>query len=157
MRRSLSSWRPMTAPDRLARTLSTPTAARVARTSARSPVSTPQDSPRAGIQAEAAARSRAARHRGAEPGYPSAVSESGLAEPGARVGQAVIGLEGARIGRVDAVFVDYLLVRTAGLLPVDLYVPRAAANVEGDVVRLDADRAEAYERWHRPLRRVNHD
>lgn len=85
------------------------------------------------------------------------MSASGAAEPGPRVGQAAIGREGARIGRVDAVFVDYLLVRTAGLLPVDLYVPRTAVNVEGDVVRLDADRSEAYERWHRPLRRVDHD
>ena len=35
------------------------------------------------------------------------------------------------IGRVDAVFVDYLLVRTSGLLPVDLYVPRPEVTVDG--------------------------
>lgn len=74
-----------------------------------------------------------------------------------RVGLPVIGRAGARIGRVDAVFVDYLLVRTAGLLPVDLYVPRPALRVESDNVHVDADASEAYERWHRPLRRVDHD
>ena len=41
-----------------------------------------------------------------------------------RVGAQLRGPSGGRIGRVDAVFADYLLVRTTGLLPVDLYVPR---------------------------------
>jgi hypothetical protein len=77
------------------------------------------------------------------------------AEP--RVGQPVVGRAGALIGRVDAVFVDYLLVRTAGLLPVDLYVPRSAIAVQDDAVRVETDASEAYERWHRPLRRVDHD
>jgi hypothetical protein len=75
----------------------------------------------------------------------------------ARVGQPVIGRAGARIGRVDAVFVDYLLVRSAGLLPVDLYVPRSAIAVQDDAVRVETDASEAYARWHRPLRRVDHD
>jgi hypothetical protein len=73
-------------------------------------------------------------------------------------GQKLLGAGGRRIGTVDAVFADYLLVRTAGLLPVDLYVPRQ------DVVLDDAGRpsvtrtaAEAYEAWHRPLKRVAHD
>ena len=74
------------------------------------------------------------------------------------VGAAVIGRHGRRLGSVDAVFVDYLLVRTAGLVPVDLYLPIEAASVESDgrlLVAADAD--EAYARWHRPLRSVAHD
>ncbi len=41
-----------------------------------------------------------------------------------RRGQKLLAADGRRIGTVDAVFADYLLVRTSGLLPVDLYVPR---------------------------------
>ena len=76
---------------------------------------------------------------------------------GPSVGAVVRGRRGKRIGTVDAVFADYLLVRTAGLLPVDLYVPRpdTAADDRGLVV--DADAREAYERWHRPLKRAPHD
>jgi hypothetical protein len=72
------------------------------------------------------------------------------------VGSAVRGRRGRRIGTVDAVFADYLLVRTAGLLPVDLYVPRPEAAIEGEVVVVEADAGEAYERWHRPLKRAPH-
>lgn len=73
-------------------------------------------------------------------------------------GQKLYGRGGARIGTVDAVFADYLLVRTSGLVPVDLYVPRA--DVEADdrgrpAVKLGAK--EAYDAWHRPLKRVTHD
>ncbi len=57
---------------------------------------------------------------------------------------------------MDAVFADYLLVRTAGLLPVDLYVPRPDVRVEGERLVVDADRDQAYERWHRPLKRAPH-
>ena len=64
---------------------------------------------------------------------------------------------GARIGTVDAVFVDYLLVRTAGLIPVDLYVPRPDVTLEGAVARVEVSASEAYERWHRPLKRAPHD
>lgn len=85
------------------------------------------------------------------------MSEARAAEPGPSVGQAVVGRGGGRIGRVEAVFVDYLLVRTAGLLPVDLYVPRSAIAVQDDIVRVETDASEAYARWHRPLRRVDHD
>ena len=66
------------------------------------------------------------------------------------------GRSGRRIGIVDAVFADYLLVRTASLLPVDLYVPRLAVSTEGGL-RVDCSPAEAYERWHRPLKRAPHD
>ena len=41
-----------------------------------------------------------------------------------RVGASLTGERGRRIGTVDAVFADYLLVRTSGLIPVDLYIPR---------------------------------
>lgn len=73
------------------------------------------------------------------------------------VGMAMVGIDGRRIGSVDAVFVDYLLVRTAGLLPVDLYVPRPDVSVEGADVRVPVDADEAYARWHRPLKRAPHD
>lgn len=74
------------------------------------------------------------------------------------LGARVVGTRGARIGRVDAVFADYLLVRTGGLLPVDLYLPRSEVSVRADgAVAIEADAATAYERWHRPLRRAPHD
>jgi hypothetical protein len=73
------------------------------------------------------------------------------------LGARVLGRGGARIGTVDAVFADYLLVRTAGLLPVDLYVPRDAVSASDGVVRVDTSRREAYERWHRPLKKAPHD
>ncbi len=76
----------------------------------------------------------------------------------ARVGATVVGAGGRRIGIVDAVFVDYLLVRSAGIVPVDLYVPSEMARVEApDRIRIEVDATEAYERWHRPLRAVAHD
>ena len=74
-------------------------------------------------------------------------------EPGARL----TGRGRTRIGTIDAVFADYLLVRTAGLLPVDLYVPRTDVTVGPDGPRVDAGKDEAYQRWHRPLRRAPHD
>jgi hypothetical protein len=73
------------------------------------------------------------------------------------VGAVVRGRRGRRIGTVDAVFADYLLVRTAGLLPVDLYVPRPETGAEGGSVTVEADAREAYERWHRPLKRAPHE
>jgi hypothetical protein len=72
-------------------------------------------------------------------------------------GTRVLGRGEARIGTVDAVFADYLLVRTAALIPVDLYVPRPEVSVESGAVRVDGSRAEAYERWHRPLKRAPHE
>ena len=72
-------------------------------------------------------------------------------------GTMIRGKRGARIGRVDAVFADYLLVRTAGLLPVDLYVPRTAVTGEDGRPSVDCGRDEAYARWHRPLKRAPHD
>lgn len=73
-------------------------------------------------------------------------------------GQQLIGAGGRRIGRVDAVFADYLLVRTTGLLPVDLYVPRGEVTVGDDGrPRVELDAKAAYDAWHRPLKRVEHD
>lgn len=72
-------------------------------------------------------------------------------------GVPLVGQGGKRIGTVDAVFVDYLLVRTAGLLPVDLYVPRPDVTAAEDVLRVGASPDEAYERWHRPLKRAPHE
>ena len=65
------------------------------------------------------------------------------------------GRRGRRIGTVDAVFADYLLVRTASLLPVDLYVPRSEVST-ADGLTVDCSPREAYERWHRPLKRAPH-
>ncbi len=80
------------------------------------------------------------------------------AGPEFRRGQRLLGAGGRRIGTVDAVFADYLLVRTAGLLPVDLYVPRAEVSAGPDgQPTVDATADAAYEAWHRPLRRVAHD
>lgn len=79
-------------------------------------------------------------------------------EPEVGVGWLAVDVAGRTIGRVEAVFVDYLLVRTAALLPVDLYVPRPAIIVSDGRVILDAPSArEAYRRWHRPLRAAPHD
>ncbi|MEA2651538.1 MAG: hypothetical protein QOI85_1259 [Chloroflexota bacterium] len=74
-----------------------------------------------------------------------------------KTGARLLGRGSARIGTVDAVFADYLLVRTAGLLPVDLYVPRAAVTVGPLGPHVDAGRDEAYQRWHRPLKQAPHD
>jgi hypothetical protein len=73
-----------------------------------------------------------------------------------RVGAALRDGEGRRIGRVDAVFADYLLVRTAGLLPIDLYVPRPDVSVVDGRLGVAVGRREAYDRWHRPLKRAPH-
>ncbi|MEO8245475.1 MAG: hypothetical protein ABI622_00005 [Chloroflexota bacterium] len=74
-----------------------------------------------------------------------------------RVGSRLFGARNARIGTVDAVFADYLLVRTAGLLPVDLYVPRNEVSEQDGGLRIETDAATAYARWHRPLKRAPHD
>ena len=71
-------------------------------------------------------------------------------------GDRLIGARGRRIGRVDAVFADYLLVRSGWLLPVDLYVPRDAVTHDGATLRVELDRSAAYEAWHRPLKRAPH-
>ncbi len=71
-------------------------------------------------------------------------------------GMRVFGTRGRAIGRVDAVFADYLLVRSGWLLPVDLYLPRAEAAVDGERLRVAATRREAYDRWHRPLKQSPH-
>jgi hypothetical protein len=75
-----------------------------------------------------------------------------------RRGQRLVSADGRRIGTVDAVFADYVLVRTSGLLPVDLYVPRPEVRPDGEG-RLVAQRspADAYAAWHRPLKRAPHD
>lgn len=75
---------------------------------------------------------------------------------GIEVGTPLHGARGRRIGTVDAVFADYLLVRTASLLPVDLYVPRTETTVEDGRLRVAVGRREAYDRWHRPLKQAPH-
>jgi hypothetical protein len=76
----------------------------------------------------------------------------------ARTGQRVVGGDGRRIGRIEGVFADYLLVRTGGLLPVDLYVPRSAvAAAAGETLRVELTRSGAYDAWHRPLKSAPHD
>ena len=75
---------------------------------------------------------------------------------GIKVGTPLLGERGRRIGTVDAVFADYLLVRTASLLPVDLYIPRVETVLEDGRLRVSVGRREAYERWHRPLKRAPH-
>jgi len=73
-------------------------------------------------------------------------------------GQPLRGAGGRRIGTVDAVFADYLLVRTTGLLPVDLYVPRSEVNLdERGTPSVDLSAREAYAAWHRPLKQAPHD
>lgn len=72
------------------------------------------------------------------------------------VGARVQGSGGARIGTVDAVFADYVLVRTAGL-PIDLYVPRPSITFAAGAVSVDCGAQEAYARWHRPLKQAPHD
>lgn len=72
-------------------------------------------------------------------------------------GQKLYGAGGERIGTVDAVFADYLLVRTSGLPPVDLYVPRTQVTADdGGRIAVQVGRADAYEAWHRPLKKVEH-
>ena len=71
-------------------------------------------------------------------------------------GMRVLGAGGRAIGRVDAVFADYLLVRSGWLLPVDLYLPRTEVASDGDRLRVDVSRRAAYERWHRPLKQAPH-
>jgi hypothetical protein len=78
--------------------------------------------------------------------------------PAARLGWSVFSRDAHQVGVVDAVFADYLLVRTSGLIPVDLYVPLNAitASDNGRVI-VAADAHETYDRWHRPLKRAPHD
>jgi hypothetical protein len=73
------------------------------------------------------------------------------------VGTRLVGAGGRRIGTVDAVFADYLLVRTRGLLPIDLYVPRVETTLADGRLSVNVARREAYERWHRPLKRAPHN
>lgn len=73
-----------------------------------------------------------------------------------RVGVPLRGPGGHRIGTVDATFVDYLLVRTASLVPVDLYVPRPEVTVVAGQPTIGVGSREAYARWHRPLKRAPH-
>lgn len=73
------------------------------------------------------------------------------------LGVHLIGTGNVRIGIVDAVFADYLLVRTPGPMPVDLYVPRPDVTVGTDHLYVTSSRSDAYARWHRPLKRAPHD
>ncbi|MGQ0607707.1 MAG: hypothetical protein ACT4OQ_04490 [Chloroflexota bacterium] len=80
-----------------------------------------------------------------------------MAEQDIKPGARIIGTAKRRIGTVDAVFADYLLVRTAGLMPIDLYVPRPDVATGPEGLTVDGSPAQAYERWHRPLKRAPHD
>jgi len=73
-----------------------------------------------------------------------------------RPGERLLGPRRRRIGRVEAVFADYLLVRAGWLLPVDLYVPRDALSRVDGSLRVEVDRSAAYAAWHRPLKRAPH-
>ena len=73
------------------------------------------------------------------------------------VGARLVAANGRGIGRVEAAFVDYLLVRTAGLVPIDLYVPRPEVTADGRRLTVDCTAAEARKRWYRPLKRAPHD
>jgi hypothetical protein len=76
----------------------------------------------------------------------------------ANVGDRLVDARGRTIGRVDAVYADYLLVRTRGLLPTDLYVPRPEVNrIDERRLQVAKTSAQAHEAWHRPLRRAPHD
>jgi hypothetical protein len=81
------------------------------------------------------------------------------ADEGPARGWRVVDASGRPIGTVDAVFADYLLVRTPGLLPVDLYIPRTAiGQATGESVQVTAADADAaYRSWHRPLKAAPHD
>jgi hypothetical protein len=73
-------------------------------------------------------------------------------------GDRLIDPDGRSIGRVDAVYADYLLVRTRGLMPVDLFVPRmGVSRIDGDRLRVEMKASETYDAWHRPLKRAPHD
>lgn len=75
----------------------------------------------------------------------------------AKRGDRLVGEGGRGIGRVDAVFADYLLVRTRSLLPVDLYVPRDAVALDArGRLAVPLSRRAAYDAWHRPLKRAPH-
>lgn len=71
-------------------------------------------------------------------------------------GAQILASHGELLGTVDAVFADYLLVRTPGILPVDLYVPVSEVSRAAAPPAVGITRDEAYERWHRPLRSAPH-
>jgi hypothetical protein len=73
-----------------------------------------------------------------------------------KVGERLVGARRRRIGRIEAVFADYLLVRSGWILPLDLYVPRDAVSRENGSLRVELGRRAAYEAWHRPLKRAPH-
>ena len=76
----------------------------------------------------------------------------------AKVGDRLVDARGRIIGRVDAVYADYLLVRTRGILPVDLYVPRPEVERSEDGrLRATLTAAQVYDAWHRPLKKAPHD
>ena len=76
----------------------------------------------------------------------------------AKVGDRLVDPRDRVIGHVDAAFVDYLLVRTRGILPVDLYVPRSDVEpLDGGRLRVNMNATQAYEAWHRPLKKAPHD
>jgi hypothetical protein len=73
-----------------------------------------------------------------------------------KIGERLRDARRRRIGRVEAVFADYLLVRGGWILPVDLYIPRDAVSRENGALRVELGRRAAYDAWHRPLKRAPH-
>ena len=73
-----------------------------------------------------------------------------------KMGERLVGARRRRIGRVEAVFADYLLIRSGWILPVDLYVPRDAISRENGALSVELGRRAAYDAWHRPLKRAPH-
>ena len=79
------------------------------------------------------------------------------AVPEAKPGDRLVDDRGRIIGQVDAVFADYLLVRTRNILPVDLYVPRDAVSEDArGRLTVALNSRAAYDAWHRPLKRAPH-
>jgi hypothetical protein len=88
------------------------------------------------------------------------MTDAAATPDGPAPGWTLVDQEERPIGVVDAVFADYLLVRTRGFLPVDLYVPRTAVTPGERLETLVAEAAdadEAYRSWHRPLKAAPHD
>ena len=79
-------------------------------------------------------------------------------DPRIEPGYTVLDRDDEEIGRVDAVFADYLLVR-AGFPPVDVHVPTASlVSTEDETVRIDATRDDVRRGiWDRPPVRPHDD
>ena len=81
-----------------------------------------------------------------------------MTQPQIEPGYSVVDRDGAEIGRVDAVFADYLLVRS-GFPPVDVHVPTASlTSVAVETVGIDASADDVRAGiWDRPPVRPHDD